>query len=187
MTKDLDNITTSTLRRSNFKFSKPFLHKLFYLWYELGQPNGPDFFNHLSPEDRFDVETGKHINKNWITNQIANWRPSAYEMDQQVFDQLRQKAVGDRVELLQRQIPEFQELQEMSLKFLREKGMGSSRNAITAYFKAAAQERLARGVPIEEYEDISGLDEAQILDLLTRLAGEEPLDLKDTKEQISAT
>ena len=182
MTNDLGNITTTPSRKRGNKYSKPFLQKLFYLWYELEQPSGAEFFDFLSPEDRFDIETGKHLNKSWLQNQISNWQPSAYEMDQQVFDQLKQKAVGDRVELLQRQIPEFQELQEMSLNFLREKGMGSSRNAITAYFKAAEQERLARGVPIEEYEDISGLDEAQVIDLITRLAGEEPLDITNTQE-----
>ena len=185
--KDSNNITII------HNHSDVFRAIIFYKWYTTGayQKYTPRRFYDeiLSPADRIDPVDGRTVTYNEVNNLIKNIRAKGWVFDQDLADQIQQQVVSDRVEIIQRQVPILQELQELAVKVLRSDTgeKMSARDAIRLYFEAAREERLARNIDLEDYEKISNMREADLLETMQRLADAGVIDSADTTEQAQAT
>ena len=168
-------LTSGKSPRVTIPLSEAFRFKLFWMWYQSDQPNPAEFHDYLGAEGRLDPETGQMVGKSAIRNLISDWRSEAYKLDQRVIDRLKSTLVEDRVDMIKRHLPQFVELQTIAMGVLRETKM-TPRTAVQAYFLGIKHEREARGIPIDEFEALDRMGEAEILEYIQRLTGENPLE-----------
>lgn len=162
--------------------SEEFRARAYHTWFTSGQPSVADFIGMLSEEARIDPVHGCYITDNQIRNMISDFQAPAYMDDQRVREKIQERAVSDRVKMLERQLPEFVELQTKGIEFIREKGFNTARDALAGYKLGVEFEREARGIPMKELEEITNMTEEQIRLMLEQMAEEgDLLDSQDTK------
>lgn len=150
--------------------SEAFRIKLFVIWLQNNSPRAMEFWEMLGPEGRFDTELSKEVSQNDLRTWVSNWDSYGWALSERAVELLENQIVSDRVEMLRRQIPQLVELQNMAMAYLREKGLQGARNAITAFFQALKLEQLGRGVNLEELEQISKMDDSQLVATLEAMA-----------------
>lgn len=156
-------------RSSGIAYNAEYKVKLFQEWYNLGKPGSGKFRNILIQEKNYDPMLGDIPTGNLITKWIREeWSEYAIELDEQAMNTLEQEIIADKVEMLKRHADIGKKMQEMSMEYLNEHGVGSSRNAIQLLVSGMEIERISVGTPkiASKYVNMS---DQQLLDELKRV------------------
>jgi hypothetical protein len=156
-------------RHENF-YSPEFKIKVFYHWFNSGQPAFDKFYSTLPKQLKYDGVSGRNLGLVACRNMIDNFRAEAYHLEKEAWKQLQDQIVSDRVEMIKRHLPELMEIQKKSLQVLREEDAISPRIAADLYFKAMEQEQKYRNLNLDEYERVSNMDNSELQAYIQRLA-----------------
>jgi hypothetical protein len=128
---------------------KPYKEKIFYLWYNKGQPGGKALREILPVSDLDDYNLNQlpsvHTLYSWIRDDFI---PRAYEMDRKVGDQLDHEMIKQKVEMLKRHAEVGTEMQNLALDHLRMyKDDLDSATAVRLLVRGVEIERDSRTIP----------------------------------------
>lgn len=101
-------------KRNNQPYSEQYKQKIFLIWYEHGRPVGNNLLA-LVPEAEDKRKPTKLMLANWIREDFV---PMADKMDAEVADQLKDKLIQEKVEMVQRHTAVAKHMQEMAIKYL---------------------------------------------------------------------
>lgn len=150
-------------------WSEEYKFKIFNLWYTSGKP-GPAMLVQMVDEDdpMTDQRPNQHIITNWIYRDFVKM---AMPIDDDVSKALQKQLVADKLEVMEYQAGMARELYDMGMDWLREKGLGNSRTALTAVVQGMQIERETRGAP-QILGNIAKLNDQELLNVFMELADE---------------
>ena len=153
-------------RKPPLKFLDEYRQEAFLIWYENNKPSAVELRKLIinSFEETAVVPSAAALSI-WISTFFI---PKAYELDLQVSERLDEKAIASKVEMMNRHAQLGREMQTMGIEYLREKGLGSSRNAIVALVHGFEIERQSN-VPTD-FEKLEKMTDDALLDELKKLA-----------------
>ena len=150
-------------------WSEEYKFKIFNLWYTSGKP-GPAMFVKMvdEPDPKNNQIPNQYILQNWIYRDFVEM---AAPIDDDVSESLQKMMVADKLKVLEYQAGMARELYDMGMNFLREKGLGNSRTALTAVVQGMQIERETKGAP-QIMGQIEKLNDQELLNVFMELAEE---------------
>ena len=136
----------------------------YMLWYNAGKPSAEVLRRNLQPDPASGIIPSLGAVQEWIKNIFI---PMALELDEQVADSVNQAMVTQRIEMLDRHAVIAKEMQEMALEYLRENGLGSSKNALMALINGVKMEHDARIIPTDILAKLGDMSDDKLLDMFT--------------------
>lgn len=137
----------STIYAINDKFPEQYKEEIFRLWYMHGKPSVAKLFKLVKSEIGICTELGYYPGIVAIGNWIRNlFRPRAEFLDLEFQRQNNEKMIAEKVEMLNRHVSLAKEMQDMSIDYLREHGLGSSKTAVAALINGLRIERESSGL-----------------------------------------
>ncbi len=139
----LTDVLTDGYSRSPH-YSEEYEEKAFIIWYRANKPNALRLYNMLPPD-----ETGRKISRERLRGWIQKFRERAVLLDDAVKNELSDRMVKEKIEMLNRHAEIAVELQDRALDYLRkveDNDLGAS-SAVRMLVEAIRIERISRGVP----------------------------------------
>lgn len=136
----------------------------YMLWYNSGKPSAEVLHRALRPDPNSGIKPNVSTLRIWIKDSFI---PTALETDERVADEVNQAMVSQRIEMLDRHAEIAKEMQEMALAYLRENGLGSSRNALTALIQGVEMEHNARIIPTDILAKLGTMSDSKLLETFT--------------------
>jgi hypothetical protein len=147
------------------KYSKSYIQATFGLWYNNGRPGIRKLISMIVEPDPLNnsIPTYQTVSI-WMKD--YNWIELADELDLDARNQIQDHLVANKVEMLKRHAHVAREMQDVALEYLRENGVGGSRNAIELLVKGMAIEKESSGVT-QAVTKIADLSDEELLKQLT--------------------
>jgi len=136
----------------------------YMLWYNSGKPSAEVLYRALRPDPNSGIKPAVSTIRTWIKDSFI---PTALETDERVADEVNQAMVSQRIEMLDRHAEIAKEMQEMALEYLRENGLGSARNALTALIQGVEMEHNARIIPTDILSKLGTMSDDKLLETFT--------------------
>lgn len=154
-------------------FSKQYIDQLFTLWYSMGKPPVRRFMPKIPPDDTAGgiIPEAATVAK-WI---LSDFQERAKVLDAQVMEQINQRLIAEKVEMLNRHAEVGLVMQNMALEYLREhkEDLGIT-PAVRLLVAGVEIERQSRGIATT-VEKITRMSDAELDEEIQRLIGRTPV------------
>lgn len=112
-------------------------------WYQAGKPSCAKLYELIQPDENNNTPS-VHTLTIWRRDDL--WDVWADELDVKAMTLVEDNLIMQKVEMLKRHAEDAAQLQELGLKYLKEKEFDSSSAAVSAVIRGAELERTSRGV-----------------------------------------
>lgn len=136
----------------------------YMVWYNAGKPSYERLLKFLDPDPASGVKPSPETMRQWV---LEIFIPLALELDDQVTDTVNKVLLNQRIEMLDRHAVIAKELQDMAMDYLREHGLGNSKNALVALINSVKMEHDARIVPTDILAKLSDMSDEKLLGVFT--------------------
>ena len=148
------------------QFTDQYKMDVFNTWYAHGRPGTDSLYNFISDDPACDKKPTRNTLQMWIYDDFMDW---AGDIDTQVKAQLDAHLVKEKVEMLSRHATVGQEMQDMSLNFLRaNKDELNPQSAVRMLVEGVRIERSSRGIP-EALDKMMNMSDQDLVDEIKKL------------------
>jgi hypothetical protein len=171
----------------NSSFPPEYHQQLFLIWYEKGKPSVPLLHKIIPEEPLLGKKPTVATLQVWVRE---DFKPKAEELDTQVEKAIFEKAVTEKIEMLERHTSTAVKMQDIAIKYLEENQDELNPNSATRLLIEGVRiERESRGLP----DALRKMSETSDEDLLKQIqefmnlgsSSLEPLFLEDAEDAIS--
>lgn len=158
------------------QYSAGYIDSVFTTWYSMGKPSPTRLMAAISPyeENGIAYEPSQQTIRRWI-NEIFLER--AKILDDQVMNQINQRLIAEKVEMLNRHANMGSYIQDMALKYLKEHADDLNvANSVRLLVEGVRIERESRGISTT-IEKITGLSDEELEKQVRQLVERSPVDL----------
>jgi len=161
-------------------FTDEYKLQTFLLWYEKGKPSASRLWNMIKPEPLENRKPTQSTLKIWIGD---IFKPQAEVWDEQVEKELEHRMVKEKVEMLSRHAELGEEMQDISIEYIREhKDKLTSSSAVRMLVAGIEIERDSRGLPQAIETMINKSDEDLLKDIMKIVKESEVEIIVDSEE-----
>lgn len=162
-----------------YHFSDSYRNDLFLNWYKSGQPGTTEFWLKLPVDTQ-----GNRPEKITLTKWIQEWKKKAEELDREVEQGLVESTVQAKVEMLGRHIETAQEIQTLSLDYLREHKEELTPNSAVRLLQLGIEiERDSVGIP-EALDKMRKLDDEALLNEINAILKDSDITIEALEEPV---
>jgi hypothetical protein len=156
------------------QFPEGYKDALFTLWYSKGKPAVHHFMRTIPPcEEVFGLMPGFSLLKTWV----KEFRERAVALDAEVFNQIGNKMIAEKVEMLQRHATVGTEMQNMAMEYLKDhKGDLGISSAVRLLVAGVEIERESRGIATT-VEKIAKMNDEELEEEIQKLISRSPVEL----------
>lgn len=163
-------VPSSSNQVSNrINYTDDYKMEVFTIWYNSGKPTSAQLFSKLVADGVKEFQSKsiptKNILHKWITNEFQS---KAIFLDNEVARKLEKDLITRRVEVLNAHAEIGNELYKMGMDYLRENGIGSARNALTAVIEGLRIEKENTGTPVK-FAELQSLTDDQLMEEFVKL------------------
>ena len=162
-------------------FLQGYKDQIFTLWYSMGKPVIRILYPKVPAGDTGEKPTIGTVN-DWIKSD--EFKTRAAVLDEQVFSQINERMVAEKVEMLNRHADVGVEMQDMAMKYLQEHkddlGVTSSVRLLVAGIEI---ERGSRGIGTT-FEKVSNMSNTELEEEIKKLISRAPVEFTPTDEEI---
>ena len=158
------------------RFPQPYIDQVFTQWYSMGKPAVKRFSQVVMPYDdgSFSHKPSVYTLQRWI---FESFNDRAKMLDDQVMQQLNQKLVAEKVEMLNRHAEIGSHIQDMALDYLDEhKDQLNVTNSVRLLVEGVRIERESRGISTT-LEKITGLSDEELEKQVRQIVERSPVEL----------
>ena len=166
---------TGLVKRGRPDFTQDYKMKIFTLWYNLGKPSPERLYSEIVTQDIKEGFSGAMPSKTtvymWVTK---DFEAKATFLDMEAAKSIEKQLVGQRIQMLNTHAKYGQELAEMGMAFLKENGLGNSRNALSAVIEGLRIEKESSGAPVK-FTELSKLTDEELVGELQKIIEGSPI------------
>lgn len=147
-------------------------------WFRMGKPGAEKLQRAIDPEPVSKRKPHIQTLYDWIRK---DFKPFAEQLDQQIQDEMNSRLILEKVEMLQRHTTIAQEMQEVSLEWIR--SHANDLNAISAARLLTAGieiERMSRGIP-KAMEKLANMKDEDIMARIQDIISRSPTQIEQTE------
>jgi len=169
----LDLLDPKTVRTG--RYTQDYKDAVFYTWYKRGKCAGNTLKGYIEPDFDGNVPSTSVLSQ-WIKD---DFQSRAIKLDEIVTQEMDNKVVAEKVEMLERHAKLGTDAQTMAMDYLiaHPEEMKPA-NAIKLLFDGIKTERESRGLPTIITETLNATDEA-LFESITKLIGKEEMEFND--------
>ena len=161
-----------SLSRARFHFTEDYKMQIFTLWYNSGKPNADRLYSLIISENIKEPLSGEIPNKNTLVTWVRkDFEIKATFLDAKAIQQLEKQLVQSKLEMLNKHADVGRELYTIGMEYLKENGLGNSRNALSAVVEGLRIERESSGTTVKFAELDKMSDEELFAELASLVQG----------------
>lgn len=161
--------SSSSKVANRVNYTDDYKMQLFTIWYNSGKITAAQLYSKLVADNIVEYQSKtiptKNILHKWIQNEFQS---KAIFLDNEVARKLEKDLITKRVAVLNEHAGVGNELYNMGMDYLREHGLGSSRNAITAVIEGLRIEKENTGTPVK-FAELQSLTDDQLMEEFAKL------------------
>jgi hypothetical protein len=164
------------LSETNVKYPQPYIDQLFTIWYSMGKPAASSFSATMPPYDDGITKRKPALQtvQKWIIDIFVD---RGKVLDDQVMNQINQRLVADKVEMLNRHAELGFHIQNMALEYLDgNKDKLNVSNSVRLLVEGVRIERESRGISTT-LEKITNMSDEELEKQVRQLVERSPVDL----------
>lgn len=154
-------------------YTDQYIDQVFYLWYEGGKKLSNDLINLLPPSPDGNKPSKATVGS-WIPDH--GWEERADALDAEVSRSIEEKIIVKRTEMWERQAKLADELIDIGMDFLKDKGIKNDASAIRAIDLGMSTQRISTGMA-EAMVRIGKMNDEQLTSELQKLLGKPAYDV----------
>lgn len=137
--------------------------QIFTLWYNSGKPSAERLYSIIITENIKEVLSGEIPTKSTIDRWIKkDFEAKSTFLDNEAMKSIEKSLVGNKIQMLKAHAEIGKELYAMGMDYLREEGLGNSRNALTAIIEGMRIETESSGASVK-FNELSKMTDEELL------------------------
>lgn len=156
-------------------YNKDYKDQIRTIWFRMGKPGAKRLYIAIDPDPTTNRKPGFETVQRWIKD---DFKPFAEQLDTAIQDELNNRLVMEKVEMLMRHTETAQEMQNISIEWLRLHK--DDLNAISAARLLTAGieiERMSRGIP-KALEKLANMKDEDLMRRIQDIVARSPVTIE---------